>query len=347
MEGSLLVNDYLFVSKMSYGPRVPMTPLSVPLVHNTLPITGGKSYSESVQWDYRRWWGFGKVERNDVVVFNFPHGDTVMMESPNEDYYAKVREMGREAVWSSYTVISRPVDKTDNYIKRCVGVPGDVLELKNAVLYVNGQPATSFPHSKLLYQVVTNGKPIDADALEENEIEVAGGNGNVYLLFIENDQVEVVKKLQNIVQVVPFTKTPGDVGSIREWTFPQDTTNFKWNVDNFGPMTVPKKGVTVKLTPQNIALYRRIISVYEKNTLVETATAFEINGKPADSYTFKMDYYWMMGDNRHNSLDSRFWGFVPEDHVVGKASFVWLSYKESLFSPRWSRLLRTVTALEK
>jgi signal peptidase I len=195
--------------------------------------------------------------------------------------------------------------------------------------------------------VVTNGTPLSSDFLEENDVEVAGGNGNAYFLFIENEKVSTIQKLPNVIQFQPYVKPAGEVGSVREMTFPQDSANFKWNVDNFGPMTVPKKGVTVPITPQNIALYRRIISIYEKNNLEENANGIFINGKPATSYTFKMDYYWMMGDNRHNSLDSRYWGFVPEDHVVGKAWFVWLSYKESITHLRWSRLLRGVKSLEK
>ena len=343
MEGSLLVNDYLFVSKVSYGPRVPMTPLAVPLVHNSMPVTGGKSYTDAVQWDYRRWWGFGNVERYDVVVFNFPNGDTFMKENTNEDYYAKVREMGRSAVHSVYTIDTHPVDKKDNYIKRCMGIPGDKLEIRDGIVHVNDQEATLFPHSKMLYQVTTNGAPLSPDMLEDYKVEVAGSAGSTYYLFIENKYVNSVQKQPQVVRFVPMTRPAGDIGSVREWTFPQDTANFKWNLDNFGPIVVPKKGTTVQLTPQNIALYRRIIGTYEKNIFEERDGQFIINGQPATSYIFKMDYFWMMGDNRHNSLDSRFWGFVPEDHVVGKAWFVWLSYGDE--GIRWSRLLRSVKTL--
>lgn len=344
MEGSLLVNDYLFVSKLSYGPRVPMTPLSVPLVHNSLPITGGKSYSEAVKWDFSRWWGLGDVKRNDVVVFNFPNGDTVLVEDPNADYHAKVREEGRNAVLAQYSIITRPIDKKDNYIKRCVAVPGDVLEIKDAVVHINGAEAPLYPHSKRLYQVIANGMLSD-ELLADYKAEVAGAGNNNYFLFIENKYVSDIQKQPQVVRFIPIVKPAGDVGTIREWTFPHDTANFKWNLDNFGPMTVPKKGTTVSISPKNIALYRRIIQVYEGNKLEEKEGQIFINDKVATSYTFKMNYYWMMGDNRHNSLDSRFWGFVPEDHIVGKAWFVWMSYDPS--GIRWSRLLRSVGTLEK
>jgi len=344
MEGSLLVNDFLFVSKISYGPRIPMTPLAVPLVHNTMPITGGKSYSTAVKWGYHRWWGFGDVERYDVVVFNFPEGDTIIKEMPEVDYYQEVRDKGRDMILSQYTLEARPVDKTDNYIKRCVGIPGDKLEIKNGLLYVNDKQAPIYPHSKTEYIVKTDGNLLSPDDLEDNRVEVRLNNAPMYVLLIENEKVKDVQKMAHVVAMQPYLH-PG--GTVTDGTFPQDTAHFKWSIDNFGPMVVPKKGVTVQLSAENIALYRRLISIYEGNKLEERNGQFFINGQQVTSYTFRMDYYWMMGDNRHNSLDSRYWGFVPEDHVVGKAWFVWLSYGNSLSDIRWRRLFRGIHSLEK
>ncbi len=346
MEGSLLVNDYLFVSKMAYGARTPMTPLAVPLVHNKMPLTGGKSYSDAVQWGYHRLPGFGKVKRNDVVVFNFPHGDTFIAEAPERDYYALCREFGRNAVVGTQTVKTHPVDKTDNYIKRCVAMAGDKLEIREGVVYINGKKGEVFPHAQSTYRVLTNGQSISLDLLDEEGIETPQffGNGQ-YLFTLQNEHVELIKNQPQVVQFEPYIDRPGEVYSNPgQWVFPHDTANYKWNKDNYGPLLIPAKGSTVNLTPENIAIYRRIIGHYEHNDFREENGKYYINGQEATSYTFKMDYYWMMGDNRHNSLDSRYWGFVPEDHVVGKASFVWLSHGNGI---RWNRLLRSVKALSK
>jgi signal peptidase I len=357
MEGTMLVNDYLFVSKMAYGARLPMTPLAVPLVHNEMPIIGGKSYTEAVKWKYRRLPGFGPIERNDIVVFNFPDGDTVLKDEDgrymqNIDYYSYNHRPDIQQYIAAGSYEHRPVDKTDNYIKRCVGLPGDLIEVRQGILFVNGQRSPDFAHLKNEYSINAGGKPLDEEMLKEAHIVPEpnkdlrqGRNGATYNLLIQNKYLPIVQQYFGAANVKFSAEPPGVSGYAQEnWAFPRDA-RFPNNADNFGPITIPKKGVSVALTPENIALYRRLISVYEGNTLEERGGQFIINGQPATRYTFKMDYYWMMGDNRHNSLDSRFWGYVPEDHIVGKASFVWLSYGEG--GMRWGRLFRSIHTLEQ
>ena len=344
MEGSLLVNDYLFVSKVAYGPRVPNTPLAVPLVHNT--IFGGESYTKAVQWDYHRMPGFGDVKRNDIVVFNFPNGDTVVTAAPEQDYYALCREYGRDRILAGNDIVVRPVDKKDNYIKRCVAVAGDELQIKDGVVYINGKKGEVFPHSQSTYKVTTNGLGLSQELLEDNDIDQPQFIGNnQYLYTLPNDKVELIKKQPQVAAFSAFNDPAGYVPSNPiAWVFPHDTAHYNWNKDNYGPLTIPKEGMNVRLTPENIAIYRRLIKIYEHNNFEERDGKFYIDGKEVNSYTFKMNYYWMMGDNRHNSADSRYWGFVPEDHVVGKASFVWMSHEDGL---RWSRLFRSVSHLSK
>lgn len=349
MEGSLLVNDYLFVSKVSYGARTPMTPLAVPLVHNTLPFFNCKSYTELVQWGYHRLPGFGHIERNDVVVFNFPAGDTVALEvQQDQDYYSLLRNYNndRAFVKNNFTVLSRPVDKKENYIKRCVGIPGDTIEVRGGYLYVGNKLSKQYPHAKMTYTIATNGQVSLDEFVEEQDMNAEelnyDPNSKMYIANLSNDQVAAIKKMNGVIAIAPFVLDKNDT---RDNAFPNDTANFKWNRDFYGPFIVPKAGQQVTLSLQNIALYQRIIANYEHNSLDIKDGKIFINGKETTTYTFQMNYYWMMGDNRHNSADSRYFGFVPDDHIVGKAWFVWLSFGNK--GIRWNRLFRSIAHLEQ
>jgi len=343
-----MVGDYLFVSKTAYGPKMPNTPISFPFVHHTMPLSNTvQSFSTLIHYPYRRIAGTGKVKNDDVVVFNFPEGDTVAVSMQERSYYEMVRSYGRDRVWGDKStfgdIIYRPVDKRENYIKRCIAIPGDSLKLVKGQVYVNGKPQKEIPGIQYKYLITTNGTAINDNILEKLDItrsEIEGSDSR-YILSLTAEQA---KKLDGMKFIQSKERVTWPSENSDPAIFPSDP-KFTWNLDNFGPIWIPKKGVTINLTLANLPLFKRIIAVYEENDLKVKENIIYINGAPASTYTFKMNYYWMMGDNRYNSADSRYWGFVPEDHVVGKASFVWLSLdknKSFLSKIRWERFFMSV-----
>lgn len=323
MEKSLLIGDFLFVSKMSYGPRTPNTPLAFPFAHHTIPLINTKAYLEWIDLPYYRIPGFGKIENNDVVVFNYP------MES------------------------FRPVDKRENYIKRCVAIPGDELEVKEGILYINGEEAYRPEKMQHSYHIKTDGTGFNKRVLRKLDITEGGrvSNSGDFNLTLTKEAADKITGYNNVKNVQRSVAEPG---AYAEYIFPnsdvelKSTANnkFYWNVDNFGAITIPKKGETIELTVKNLPIYERLIGFYEDNDLKIEKDKIYLNGVEATSYTFKMDYYFMMGDNRHNSADSRFWGFVPEDHIVGKAVFIWLSIDKNATKLaeriRWRRMFSLI-----
>lgn len=313
MEKSLLVGDFLFVSKVSYGARVPMTPLSFPFAHHTMPVFGGKSYLEWIKIGYHRLPGFGHVKRGDCVVFNWP--------AENE---------------------GRPIDKKENYIKRCIGEAGDTITIRERQVYINSTIFTNPEFSQSSYHVVTDGTGFSENAISRLGLRDGEAISPVEFNFhLTNKEADEMKAFGNVKRIDANT-VPKDV--YQDFIFPFDS-KYHWNVDNFGPLYIPKKGATIKIDTSNISVYRKVIGEYEQNKLEERNGQIIVNGQPITSYTFKMNYYFMMGDNRHNSADSRFWGFVPEDHIVGKAVFIWMSWDTNgtfLNKIRWKRLFHTI-----
>lgn len=346
MEGTLMTGDYLLVSKIGYGPRFPNTPITFPFVHHTLPWTKTtKSYIEWPQLGYWRLPGFTSIKRNDPIVFNFPAGDTVSEAfQSNVTYYQLVRQYGRERVNSERQnfgrIITRPVDKRENYVKRLIALPGDTLQIIDGVVYINGEMGYQPPHMQHRYLVKITGNSLNPKVLEKFNI-YDGYRTNVPNEFILCMSATTAEEFGKQPFVTDITKMIAPANTeISQEIFPNDTTHFKWNVDNYGPIVIPKEGVTVKISPENIALYERCITAYEHNTLKINDNKIFINGKETDEYTFGMDYYWMMGDNRHNSQDSRYWGYVPVDHIVGKPLFVWFSKDKTYGKIRWNRFFK-------
>jgi signal peptidase I len=374
MESSLLVGDHLAVSKTAYGPRTPNTPLAIPFLPNT--VLGKKSYLEWIKLPYKRLRGFSEVKRDDIVVFNFPASDTVALEKydhrlyakGNFDYYDLVRDEAyslmladsarnnrtrpftvyedyvRQQIAKKFDVETRPVDRRDNYIKRCVALPGETLQVVDNNVIVNGQPQKEHEGLQRWYSVRTNGTPINPRVLEPLGIgrEQADVRNNPNYTFpLTKTAASELASIPGITRVEPMSLF--SEGQYDMDIFPHDR-RYPWNLEYFGPLTIPAKGQTVEMNDRTLPLYRRIIEAYEHNDLDIKDGQIFINGEPAQSYTFEMDYYFMMGDNRHNSADSRYWGFVPEDHIIGKPRLIWLSIDKDYGGIRWNRMFRIVRA---
>lgn len=347
MESSLLTGDHLFVDKLTYGPRVPQTPLTIPFTHNQ--IFGKESYSTLIQNDYRRLKGFRKVENGDCVVFCFPDGDTVLTKAPVDDYYTLTRILGKDFVEEKLgPVVVRPADKKDHYVKRCVATPGDTLQVIDGLVWINSEKQEVYPGVQLTYTVKTKGQKINTKFIEElglnqSELYYSPALPGYPAMPLTESMLEKIKGLSAVESVEPNLEKEVEQDPY-SLVFPFER-EYGWTRDYFGPLVIPQKGVTVELTTENLPLYRRLISVYEGHDLKVNDEDIFIDGVRAHEYTFAQDYYFMMGDNRHNSLDSRYWGFVPEDHVVGRPAIIWLStdkYGKFPMNIRWKRFLKIV-----
>ena len=349
LEKTLLTGDFLWVNKIVYGPRVPQTPLHFPLAQNVLPVIGCKSYIEHPQLPYHRLKGLRNIERGDIVVFNVPAGDTVAVKCPNPDYYTLIYERGREAVWNNPDVfgevVYRPVDRRDNYVKRCVGLPGEWIAVKQGHIYINGVEQPEPENVQYLYYVKTNGRTITPEMFDELGVSVDDRHQvaqDVYVMPLTATMRDRLKAYDIVDEVERTMPDPSECMI----TYPVGT-DYGWTHNDYGPIWIPKKGVTAELNMKNLPQLERIIKNYEGNSLEVKDGKIFINGKETTRYTFKMDYYWMIGDNRDNSLDSRFWGFVPEDHIVGTPMVVLISFDKDKGGVRWNRIFKTANPDKK
>lgn len=348
MEGSLLVGDFMFVSKAHYGIRTPMTVAQFPLIHNTIPVLGGESYLKKPSLGYHRLPAINDIERNDPVVFNYPEGDSVYMFPGRTMSIYDLRRRNALNQAKGLKLRVRSIDKKDHYIKRCIAVAGDEVQIIDKQVHINGKAVKNPDRMQFRYEAqVASGGTVNANKLDDLSVNLTDINTLVQnrasYLHLNDEQRKAVEEIGGI------TLTPSTPAYRPLDLFPHDPENFgSWTMDNFGPLKIPKKGESVVITPKNIALYKRVIDVYEDNDLQIKNGRIFINGEQATEYTFKQDYFWMMGDNRHNSEDSRVWGFVPHDHVVGKPLFIWFSTKNgSIFNGiNWGRIFSGARKME-
>ncbi|MBL7815820.1 MAG: signal peptidase I [Saprospiraceae bacterium] len=336
MEGSLLVGDYLAVGKFNFGLRTPMTVVQIPLLHNQIPVVGSESYINPPSLPYFRLPAMEKLERNSPFVFNWPIGDSIIMTPERSWNINQLRE--QRIPYRESDLIVRPIDKKDHYIKRCVAIAGDKLEIRDRQIYINDQPAQNPSNMQFAYRVTGNYNPSKLEEWGVHLNDFGDSNMKQGVFPLNAQQVEKIKSMGGGVNVELLPNT-----LVSPSVFPHDTVHFKWSVDNFGPLVIPAKDATIQLSNDNIKLYERIIAVYENNKLETKGGKIFINGSETTSYTFKQNYYWAMGDNRHNSEDSRYWGFVPEDHIVGKPLFIWMSTGNN--GIRWNRIFTTANKM--
>ncbi|MBN1952068.1 MAG: signal peptidase I [Bacteroidales bacterium] len=349
MEKTLVEGDYILVSKYQYGPRMPMTPINMPFSHNTMPFSSEKkSFSTALSFPFRRLPGYSKIKHNDVVVFNFPVGDTVVAGAGSVNYYQLVRSHGRKYVSENYRLSYRPVDKRDYYTKRVVGISGDTVRIVHGKAFINQLEEDEILGSQHNYLVKARGTHQDTLNMLKLGISLSHVQYNefnsIYTLPLTRRMYKTLVDSSFFKAIVPYESTDPIPAEIHHRIFPF-SPYYTWTEDNYGPLYIPEKGITVALNMLNLPLYERIITAYEGNSLSVRNDSIYINGLLSDAYTFRMNYYFMLGDNRHNSKDSRFWGFVPEDHIIGKAVLIWLSVDQNkafLKSIRWDRMFKWI-----